>query len=78
MAGEVESALRGPNGYDLARQAVESMQRHQVWPTPLNFELWLYFLAEPQSALGKEFQRLLGEGGPFTEALAEELKGRRP
>jgi diguanylate cyclase len=73
MAGEVESALRGPQAYDLANRAVQAMQSHGVWPTPLNFELWLYYVADPQSALGQEIQRLLGSGEPFTESVAEEL-----
>ena len=73
MAGEVESALRGPQAYDLARQALESMQRQHIWPTPLNFELWLHVVSDPLGALGAEIHRMLGAGEAFTEAVAEEL-----
>ena len=34
--------------YDLARTALEAMERNQVWPTPLNFELWLHFVGQPR------------------------------
>ena len=57
MAGVVETTLRGPEAYDLARQAIDAMQAHKIWPTPLNFELWLYYVGDPEGALGKEIRR---------------------
>jgi diguanylate cyclase len=73
MAGEVESVLRGPKAYELARRAVDAMERHQIWPTPLNFELWVHYVGDPESPLGREIQRLLQTGEPFTEMVSEEL-----
>lgn len=73
MADEVETTLRGPRAYDLARRAVEAMERRQIWPTPLNFELWLHYVGDPASPLSREIERLLGSGGTFTEDVAEEL-----
>ena len=73
MAGEVDLTLRGPGAYDLARKALEAMENLGVWPTPVNFELWLHYLGDPEGALGKEMARLLVIGEPFTEALSEEL-----
>ena len=38
MSADVETALRAPQAYDLARRAIVAMEKHKVWPTPLNFE----------------------------------------
>ena len=73
MTEAVETTLRGPEAYSLARRAVEAMEAAQVWPTPLNFELWLQYLGEPDGPLGREIQRMLAAGEPFTEAVAEML-----
>jgi diguanylate cyclase len=48
MSAEVESTLRGPQAYELAREALEQMEAKKVWPTPLNFELWLHYLGDPK------------------------------
>lgn len=73
MNHEVEVSLRGPEAYSLARQAVAEMERCQVWPTPLNFELWLHYVGDPSGPLGLEIERLLGEGEAFTEEVSETL-----
>ena len=73
MAAEIELSLRGPEGYLLARKAVEAMELHQVWPTPLNFELWLYYVGDPDCPLGREIERLMKSGAAITEAMAEDL-----
>ena len=73
MTAEVETTLRGPAAFTLARQAVEAMEASGVWPTPLNFELWLHYLGEPESPLGQEMKRLLDAGTPFTEDISEML-----
>ena len=70
---ELELTLRGPEAYALARQALEAMEGHKVWPTPLNFELWLHYVGDPGGALGQEIQRLMSSGEAITEAVAEEL-----
>ncbi len=73
MSGEIETAVRGPEAYSLARRVLDDMERRQIWPTPLNYELWLHFLANPEGPLGKEIERLLAQGETLTEGLVEEL-----
>jgi diguanylate cyclase len=76
MSSETEISLRGPEAYLVARKAVEAMERHQVWPTPLNFELWIHYVADPQGALAREIGRLMDAGETITEALSEALAAR--
>lgn len=76
MGKTVEGRLRAPDAYALAHEALASMQRHAVWPTPLNYELWLHMLAEPDGALAREMQALLGAGEVFTDALSDDLASR--
>ncbi len=73
MVGDVELSMRSPQAYTLAREAVAAMEGHGVWPTPLNFELWLHFVGDPDGALGKAIQALLASGDPITEAVSESL-----
>ena len=73
MAGELELSLRGPDAYRLARAALDGMEAHKIWPTPLNFELWLHVVGDPEGALGQAIKKLLNSGEPLTEALAESL-----
>ncbi|WP_374578879.1 GGDEF domain-containing protein [Phenylobacterium sp.] len=73
MSGEIETKLRGPGAYTLARQTMDAMEAHQVWPTAVNFELWAHYVAAPDSALGREIARLLSTGEAFTDTLADEL-----
>ena len=73
MAGDVETALRGPGAYNLARMAVDDMERRKIWPTPLNYELWLHYVGAPDGALAKELERLLALGEPITDEVSEEL-----
>jgi diguanylate cyclase len=73
MSPEIELSLRGPDSYSLARNAITAMERHQVWPTPLNFELWLHYVGDPAGPLSQEIERLVKAGQAITEALAEEL-----
>ncbi|WP_309643144.1 GGDEF domain-containing protein [Phenylobacterium sp.] len=73
MSANIETRLRGPGAYALAREVLETMEGHQVWPTPVNFELWTHFVAEPDSDLGREITRLISVGEAFTDHLADEL-----
>lgn len=73
MTTQVETTLRGPEAFALARRAIEDMEAAGVWPTPLNFELWLHYLGDPDSPLGLEMQRLLASKDAFTEGTAEML-----
>jgi diguanylate cyclase len=73
MTVQVDSTLRGPEAYALARAALEKMEAAGVWPTPLNFELWLHYVGDPTGPLGREIERLLGAGEPITEEVSETL-----
>ncbi len=72
MTANVDTTLRGPAAYDLAKNALQAMERVGVWPTPLNFELWLHYLGQPESPLAKELDRILKEG-VLTEEESERL-----
>jgi diguanylate cyclase len=73
MSVDVQTALRSPKSYELARKAIEVMEVHQVWPTIRNFELWVHYVSEKESALAQEIDRLLAAGEPITETLGEAL-----
>jgi diguanylate cyclase len=73
MPASVETTLRGPEAYSLSRQVIDEMERAGVWPTPLNFELWLHYLGDPEGALGREIRRILAAEEPFNEATADML-----
>jgi diguanylate cyclase len=73
MAEQVESALRGPQAFDLARRAVQDMERRGIWPTPLNFELWVHMLGEPEGDLAREIERLSAAQETITESISEVL-----
>ncbi len=73
MPGETDLALRGPKAYEVAHAALERMQKANIWPTALNFELWLHLVADPEGLLAREIERLLENGEPFSDIVAEEL-----
>jgi len=73
---EFEAAMRGPDAYRVARKAMDAMVQHKVWPTPQNYELWLYYAANGQSPLGAEIDRLSANGEPFTDGVCELLAAR--
>jgi diguanylate cyclase len=73
MPKDVDTTLRGPQSYELARRTIEAMERHLVWPTPLNFELWLHYVCNPEGPIGREIDRLLKAGEAFTEHVTEDL-----
>ena len=73
MTTQVETTLRGPEAFALARRALTGMETVGVWPTPLNFELWLHYLGDPEGPLGREITRLLEAEEAFTDGTAEML-----
>ena len=73
MAEDVENTIRGPQAYALAGRALQMMRDAQVWPTPLNYELWLRCAAEPEGALGRAIGDLLEFKTPITEEVSEQL-----
>jgi diguanylate cyclase len=73
MSVDVQTALRSPKSYELARAALETMEANHVWPTVRNFELWVHYVSEKESPLAQEIDRLLAAGEPITETLGEAL-----
>ena len=72
MSSDVDTTLRGPAAYELAKTALSEMESAGVWPTPLNFELWLHYLGNPEGGLAVELKRILGNGA-LTEEDSERL-----
>ena len=73
MSANIETSLRGPQSYELAQKAVEVMEAHGVWPTILNFEIWVHYVGLKTSPLAEEIERLIAAGEPFTESVGEAL-----
>ena len=73
MASEIETLLRGPKGYAIARKAIEAMEASRVWPTPLNFELWVQYIAAKNPALTAEIETVIRSGQPFTNEVGEQI-----
>jgi diguanylate cyclase len=73
MTQQVEVAIRGPEAFRLALRALEQMEKNAIFPTPLNYELCLHALYEPDGAIGKEFARILKAGEGLSDAVAEDL-----
>ncbi|MBJ7318497.1 MAG: GGDEF domain-containing protein [Alphaproteobacteria bacterium] len=73
MTAQVETAVRGPEAYSLARNAIAEMEKAGVWPTPLNFELWIHYLGDPEGPLGIEIKRLLAEDAVISDETSEML-----
>jgi len=76
MAADLDIALRGPEAFSLARNALEAMERHQVWPTPLNFELWVNYVGDPAGPLAEAIDGYARRGELITEAISEDLADR--
>src|SRR3569833_1268709 len=69
----LQTSLRSPQAYDLARKALEVMEAHHVWPTTRNYTLWLHYVSEANGPLAQEIDRLLAAGEPITETVGEHL-----
>ncbi len=76
MSADLESTLRCPQAYGVARKALEVMEAHHVWPTALNFELWLHFVAAKDTPLGEALGLFVASGEPFTDAVSEALAAK--
>ena len=76
MNNDIEISIRSPNAYALAGEAMRLMQEHGVWPTPLNYELWLYVAGDPECALAQEIFRLVAAGETITEDVSESLASK--
>ncbi len=73
MSADVASTLRTPKSYALARRALDAMETNKVWPTPLNFELWVHYLAESDGPVAAEIDSVLASGAPFTDQVGERI-----
>ena len=76
MSNDIEVSVRSPSAYALAGEALRLMQEHGVWPTPLNYELWLYVAGDPECALAQEISRLIDAGEKITEDVSESLASK--
>lgn len=76
MSNDIEVSVRSSNAYSLAMEAIRLMELHGVWPTPLNYEIWLYVAGDPKSALAQEINRLIGSGEKITEEISESLASK--
>lgn len=73
MSSAIDPILRSPNAYAWAREAIEAMETHRVWPTALNFELWLHYVAAKDSVVAIAINSVLKSGTPFTEQVGEQI-----
>ncbi|MGZ3306639.1 MAG: GGDEF domain-containing protein, partial [Asticcacaulis sp.] len=76
MNNDIEVSVRSPSAYALAGEALQLMQEHGVWPTPINYELWLYVAGDPECALAQEISRLIEAGEKITEDVSESLASK--
>jgi diguanylate cyclase len=73
MTADVDSILRGMQAYQLGQAALAAMERDQIWPTPVNYELWMHAVANPDAPLAKEIARLLERDKMITEEMSDRL-----
>lgn len=73
MSKDLDSLLRSPKAYDWARKAIEAMESNRVWPTALNFELWMHYVAAKDGDVATEINSVLTSGQHFSEQVAEEI-----
>ena len=70
---QLDMVIRGPKSYEIASRALEQMKDLGISPTPLNYELWLFALACPQSAIGVEISKLVSDRRPLSDVEAESM-----
>ena len=73
MSDPIDVAIRSREAFNIARTSIAQMEKYGVWPTPLNYELWLYAVSDPEGAIGREIHRLVSTGQTLTDSIAEEL-----
>ncbi len=65
--------FEGPKGADLARRALEEMERRQIAPNPRNYYLWASYVSQDNPALAREIAIIIGSGQDFSEELSRGL-----
>ncbi|MBI1197166.1 MAG: diguanylate cyclase [Phenylobacterium sp.] len=73
MSRDIDAILRSPKAYLWARKAIEAMETHRVWPTALNFELWLHYVAVKDSDVAAQISTVIQSGAPFTDQIGEAI-----
>ncbi len=73
MSSQVDLTVRSVAGLELTRRALDLIEQHKIWPTPLNIELFSHFVADPKSSLGIEIQELLDSEDRFTDRTSLRL-----
>jgi len=73
MSKDLDSILRSPKAYEWARKAIDAMESNRVWPTALNFELWMHYVAAKDGDVATEISSVIKSGAHFTEQVAEEI-----
>ncbi|MBL8773413.1 MAG: diguanylate cyclase [Phenylobacterium sp.] len=73
MPSDIDIYIRSPKAYDWARQAIEAMEAHKVWPTAVNFELWVHYVAAKDSRVTAAIDTVLQSGAPFTDQVGEAI-----
>lgn len=76
MSVHIDTIVRGTQAYHLGKMVLAAMERDKVWPTPVNYELWMHVVAAPEGPLALEIQRLLAESNMITEEMSDELADR--
>ena len=80
MSADLEMQLRTASSYKSAHLAVDTLRDFQVWPTPLNYELCLHYLSDPEGPLAQAVNRLIAEGtfhsDDFSAKLAQDFLPR--
>lgn len=65
--------LKDAEGRELARRALEQMERRSIPPTPENYEVWLAYLLAENTALCAEIDALIADGAPLDAAVTKRL-----
>ncbi|MBX3483533.1 GGDEF domain-containing protein [Phenylobacterium sp.] len=76
MSSDIDSLLRGAKAYELAKRAIDAMEAHRVWPTAVNFELWLHYVSSKDSEVTQQIASVIESGEQFTEHMGEELAAK--
>ena len=73
MSTDIDTLLRSPKAYQWARKAIEAMETHKAWPTALNFELWLHYVAAKDSDVAAEINTIIESGEHFTDQVGANI-----
>ena len=73
MTTELDTLLRSQKAYQWAQKAIEAMEANKVWPTAINFELWLHYVTAKDSDVAVEIDQILKSGVAFTEQIGEQI-----